>query len=232
MSRSKKAIALVGLVSLMGLGSMLSMSYFTDHETMTNDFTTGSLDIKETETVWDNNQDGQNIYPGFTVDKNPVVQNVTGIADNPAYIKAQITFRDSKGNKITDEARRNLIMYTIRYDAANTGLKEGTKYEDKTVKSYPNVNPDFEYIRYEAGVYTYYLKAPLASAATKEGGESKTFFNKITLPQEWSQTELDVMGDYSIEVEFTAIQSKTFKDVYDAMKSLDGEIVHESYDRK
>lgn len=44
----------------------------------TNVFTTGDLDIGLKEPDWDPNEnDGKNMYPGYTVYKNPTVKNIT-----------------------------------------------------------------------------------------------------------------------------------------------------------
>lgn len=115
--KKRKRLVATGIIGVLLLGFAGSMAYFTDFGTMTNDFTTGSLDLEETETEWgpDDEGDGWNVYPGYTVLKNPTVQNRTGLPDNHAWIKATITVTNHDGTPITDQERLDLIYYTIRY---------------------------------------------------------------------------------------------------------------------
>lgn len=216
----------LGIIGIVGVGSY---SYFSDGGNMVNEITTGSLDLETSETDWNptGDQDGKNLYPGYTTNKNPTVKNITGILDNNAYIRATITFLDKNGNRITgNKTRCDLIWNTIRWDT-NNSLAEGSKYTTAKVNTLPNFNPAFEYIAAKSdpnnGVRVFYLRNTLASAATTGGGESVTLFNRIVFPTEWSQQELDVMGDYKIDVKFEGIQEKTFDNVNDAMSALDNQ---------
>lgn len=224
----RKALLVMSAVALVLVGTIGSFSYFSDRGSMTNNLSTGSLDLEETETLWDDGVDGKNMYPGYTVDKNPTVQNITAIPDNDAYIKATIRLKDKDGNMITDQNRCNLIMHTIRYDKDNQ-LLQGTKYSDTAVTSRPNVNPEFTLRSDIGGEYVYFLMRTLKSSDTAADGQSVTLFNKIVYPTEWSQTELDVIGNYQIEIEFEGIQASSFDSVDAAMNALAEENVHVDY---
>lgn len=236
----KKKLVMVSAAGLLvvGMAGVGSYSYFTDRGVMVNDLSTGGLDVIESETLWDNDTDGKNMHPGYTVKKNPTITNITGILDNNAYIRAQITIKDGEGDRITSKKRNDLIYETIRWDATNTML-EGKKYSLDKVHSYPNVNPEFYYVAEESdpdkGLYVYYLSRVLRSTEstehTTDGENSITLFNTIVLPYEWSQDELDVMGDYQVEVDFRAIQEKAFDSVEDAMQTLRDIEVHKDYSR-
>ena len=226
MKINKKKVTMITALALsVGIiGSLGSYSYFSDRSQVTNDFTTGSMDVKVTESKWKNSEDGKNMYPGYTTEKDPTVQNNTGIVDNDAYVAAFIHVKDHEGNVITDSKRLDLIYHTIRYDATagGTTLVKGEKYDNASIIANPNVNPAFELQKRDdsTGTWTYYLKERLKSADNPEDGDSATLFTKIAVPTEWSQTELDIMGDFKIEVEYKCIQAATFTDVYDAMKTL------------
>ena len=61
---------------LLGMGT--TMAYFTENDQVTNVFTTGDLDIGLKEPEWDpGKEDGKNMYPGYTVYKNPTEKNIT-----------------------------------------------------------------------------------------------------------------------------------------------------------
>lgn len=231
---SKKKLGVISALalSLAVVGTTGSYSYFSDRSMSTNEFTTGSVDIKVTETQWKNSKDGKNMYPGYTKEKDPTVQNITGMVDNDVYVEAFIHVKDHNGNVITDSHRLDLIYHTLRYDLTGT-MVGGQKYSDSVISAKPNFNPNFElqYRDDSTGTWCYFLKDTLKSAANPEDGESTTLFTTIAVPTEWSQDELDVMGDYKVEVEFKVIQSATFADVYDAMKTLNGGMdIHSDYD--
>lgn len=222
------AAAVLCIASVGGIGSY---SFFSDKSTVVNDFSTGSLDLKVTESLWTNSTDGQNMYPGYTVSKNPTVQNVTGMKDNNAYVEAFIRVKDAHGNAITDQKRLELIYHMIRYNTTSD-LLEGSNYSDSVITRSANVNPAFELVDtdYSKGTWTYYLSDKLVSSTTAEKGQSVTLFTTVAVPTDWSQTELDVVGDFQIEVEFKGIQEATFTDVFDAMKTLEGINAHVNYE--
>lgn len=232
MKANKKKVGLVLALTLCvtSIGILGSHAYFTDRNTVTNDFTTGSLDLKPSESLWDNISDGKNMYPGYTVDKNPTIQNVTGIEDNDAYVEALVFVKDSEGNVITDNTRLNLIYHMIRWDSEKA-LEESTKYSNADITKNPNVNPQFELVKRDnsKGMWLFYLTDTLKSASTDVNGESVTLFNTIAVPTDWTQKELDIVGNFQIEVDFRGIQSATFDSVEDAMKVLEGGSPLEDY---
>lgn len=249
LSKKQKAMAILALSGTLLIGAVGSMSYFSDQETITNNFTTGVLDLKTTETYWDpeepgpdGQEDGKNTYPGYTRFKNPTVTNISGIENNDSWIRATVTFIDAKTNQqITDTRRNELILNTIRYDAEGT-MTENTEtaggYTNEQINAVPNWNPAFKDMtetKGSSGKYVLYLKEVLKSAATAEDGESVTLFTTIAYPTEWNQTELDIMGDYRIQIEFSGIQKWTFENVDEAMEALYAEEAegthHKGYDR-
>lgn len=250
LSKKQKTMAILALSGTLLIGAVGSMSYFSDKETITNNFTTGVLDLKTTETYWDpegepgpdGQEDGKNTYPGYTRYKNPTVTNISGIENNDSWIRATVTFIDAKTNQqITDTRRNELILNTIRYDAEGT-MDENTEtaggYTNEQINAVPHWNPAFKDMtetKGSSGKYVLYLNEVLKSAATAEDGEAVTLFTTIAYPTEWNQTELDIMGDYRIQVEFSGIQKWTFENVDEAMEALYAEEAagtdHKGYDR-
>lgn len=234
--KKQKILLIFALIAVMMVSVIGTISYFSDKETITNNFTTGVLDIKTTETEWnpddpqpgpDGQEDGKNTYPGYTRKKNPTVQNISGVLNNDSWIRATIRFYDARTNQIITDARRNeLILHTIRYDGQGS-LEENTAtsggYSDTTITALPNWNPAFKDMsatKGAPGVYVLYLNEVLKSAGTPQGGDSVTLFTTIAYPTEWTQSELDIMGDYRIRIEFAAIQKWTFANVDEAMEAL------------
>ena len=175
MDKKTKRTAAIGTLSVVLLAAFGSIAYFTDFGTMTNDFTTGSVDIEETETEWgpEDEGDGWNVYPGYTVKKNPTVQNRTGLPDNHAWIKATLKVTNYDGTPITDQKRLDLIYYTIRFnpegdekgtlvptketpkgtdreDIGRVEYPDGqylpTKYTKEEIERFPNFNPAFKLV--------------------------------------------------------------------------------------
>ena len=82
------------------------------------------LDIGLKEPDWDPNEnDGKNMYPGYTVYKNPTVKNITSDknGDEPCYVRMSVDILNSQGTPITDDQALNLIYKTIYFDKTFTG---------------------------------------------------------------------------------------------------------------
>lgn len=224
LKKSKKQMVLVGAValSLMGTMSFGAYSYFTDQVSVTNEFSVGRVDVQVSETNWNSETDGKNMYPGYTTLKNPTVKNISGVEDNDAYIKATIRFLDVSGNQITDPERDGLILSTLRYDPDQTLTGAQSSAE---IGAVPNVNPAFatdSLNESETGKHVFYLNAPLKSAAT-EDGEEAVLFTTVALGSDLTNEQLSLMGDYQVQITFDAIQSNGFDSVSEAMNALRGE---------
>lgn len=89
------------------------MSYMTEKEEVTNVFTVGDLDVGLHETEWDEttDKDGKDIYPGYTVYKNPTVKNISDTTNGaePCYARMIVYVQDGNGNAITDQDALDLI---------------------------------------------------------------------------------------------------------------------------
>ncbi len=93
----KKKTLLAALVLLLVFVVGGAVAYFTDTDQKTNTFTIGNVDITLTEDGWDaltdsNSNaipdDAEDMMPGETVTKDPVINNVS--TKNPAYVFAKV----------------------------------------------------------------------------------------------------------------------------------------------
>ena len=232
-------VAAVTIIGAIGVGSTLA--YFTDNSSKTNVFTTGDLDLGLHETLWNPEKgDGNNMYPGYTVYKNPTVKNITSDknGEEPCYVRVNVEILDQNDQEITNGDALSLIYKTIYYDSSftgkydqtggkATGLVEGKKpgYNLTELSQYPMVNP-------------HWTKDTTRSTASKlvfnymgedgdgilDIGEESTLFTNIVIPTDWNQTQLTTVGAYKLKITAQAIQSKGFATQSDAFLMLDEEV--------
>ncbi len=102
----KKKLTIISLVvALMSIAIVgTSLAYFTADDEKENTFTVGNVKIELTEEKWDKaveNTENENMYPGQTIDKDPVVTN---IGNNPAFVRVSVTGLDQFVEKYGKEA--------------------------------------------------------------------------------------------------------------------------------
>lgn len=125
MKKNKTFLAAIVLLLLFVVGG--AVAYFTDTDTKTNTFTIGNVDIDLEETAWDaltddNDNDipddAEDMMPGESVTKDPVIRNLS--TKNPAYVfaKVEVPCTTIVAPATTSE---ELFTYTI-----NTGWAELT----------------------------------------------------------------------------------------------------------
>ena len=168
--RNLLAAGVILCALLSGIGT--TMAYFTESAQETNVFTTGDLNIGLKEPEWDpKDNDGKNMYPGYTVYKNPTVKNITSDknGEEPCYVRMIVDILDGDGADVTDSQALNLIYKTIYYDESFDGgydKKEGTStgliqdripgYSLSELAAYPMVNPLWERIRQDLRRLSWY----------------------------------------------------------------------------
>ena len=241
-SRGKRNILFAGAVScalLFGMGN--TMAYFTENAEKTNVFTTGDLDIGLKEPEWNpEDKDGTNMYPGYTVYKNPTVKNITSDkqGEEPCYVRMCVDILDSQGKEIKDEDTLALIYKTIYFDNSFNGTydKTGGKatgliqeripgYNLSQLAAYPMVNPLWtkDTIRSTASRLVFNYSGEKGDGILNIGEES-TLFTNVVIPTDWNQTEMQKIGEYQLKVTAQAIQSKGFANQSEAYRMLDEEI--------
>ena len=132
MNKKKTIIAAVVLLLVFVVGG--AIAYFTDTETATNTFTIGSVDIDLVESTWEdldtatvdkNDNDipdaAEEMMPGETVDKDPVIKNLS--TKNPAYvfIKVEVPCSAAVAATQTQAAMPTTELFTY---TVNTGWTE------------------------------------------------------------------------------------------------------------
>ena len=240
--REKRNILFAGAIScamLFGIGN--TMAYFTENAVQTNVFTTGDLDIGLKEPGWDpEDNDGKNMYPGYTVYKNPTVKNITSDknGDEPCYVRMTVDILNNQGSPVTDNQALNLIYKTIYFDKTFNGSydkKEGygtglvqdriPGYSLAQLASYPMVNPlwvkDTSRSTASSLVFNYMGEK---GDGILDIGEESTLFTNVLIPTDWNQTQMQKVGNYQLKVTAQAIQSKGFASQSEAYRMLDEEI--------
>ena len=124
MKKNRTIIAAVILLLVFVVGG--AIAYFTDTESKTNIFTIGSVDITLTETGWDalpdtNSNDipdaAEDMMPGDTVTKDPLISNVS--TKNPAYVFIKV---DVPCTTIVAPATTSEEIFTYTVNAGWTEL--------------------------------------------------------------------------------------------------------------
>lgn len=240
--RNTGIAAVMGCICLAGMGSTLA--YFTSTDQVTNKFTTGDQKVELREPDWNPEEgDGKNIYPGYSVYKNPTIKNTASDknGEEPSYARMVINIKDQVGNVITDPKAIELICSTIRYDETYTGSfsDSGTGkkieagripgYSLQMLKDIPMINPDFvldtKRSKENRLVFNY-------MGAKKDGildiGEQAVLFTDIVIPTDWTRTEMECVGDFVLDVEMESIQARGFADQEAAFTALDGDGAYEN----
>ena len=242
MNAKKRNILFAGAIScamLFGIGN--TMAYFTENAVKTNVFTTGDLDIGFKEPDWDpGDEDGVNMYPGYTVYKNPTVKNITSSknGEEPCYVRMCVEILDGSGQAVRDPEALALIYKTIYFDSSfdgsydkehgtSKGLIEGKVpgYTLKQLSAYPMVNPVWVKDTTRSSDYKLvYNYSGKRGDGILNIGEESTLFTNVVIPTDWNQTELQKIGDYQLKVTAQAIQSKGIASQAEAFRLLDEEI--------
>jgi len=230
--KHKKLIIPLAIVLIAALAIGLTLAYFTDTKEVTNTFTMGDLEIDLTED-WDPD-DGEDMVPGDTVVKEPVITAVK----NDSYVRVILTLVDKDATPtagvyppITNTTRINKIMSTLFYDGTGTTIAAGTKYSAVTDWAAwavagsgidtPYNKTDFELASSGGGVFVFYYKggaAPNPYIFTE--GTAATLFTHVVIPTEWTQTDLRLLGKYDINIRAEAIQAAGFVSHVDAFAAL------------
>ena len=242
---TKGTVICAAVLAALSVTAGRTMSFFTATDTKTNVFTLGDLDIGLNEPEWDptpgdnKTPDGSNMYPGYTVYKNPTVRNITSDrnGNEPCYMRVRVHIVDHQDAPVTDEETLELIRQMIYYDASYNGtyeqkgeakyLTEGRipGYSLEELASFPTVNPVFELdeMRSTPSVPVYAYKGPDGDGIL-DCGEEAVLFSTVAVPTDWTQQELSRIGDFRLVITAEAVQCSGFEDREEAYEALDGEI--------
>lgn len=243
--RSKKLIYAFALLISGAIGAGETYSYFMEKEEVINVFTVGDFDISLKEPEWDpKDGDGVNLYPGYTVYKNPTVKNRSDASGGaqPCYVQMRMEIQDEKGKNITDPEVLEMIRRVIRYDETYNGswkeTGEGEKlrqgripgYSMEEIEALPMINPDFyETDTEKEGEYLFRYLGKKKGILDIE--DEAVLFTDIVIPTQWGEEEMQKIGKFQIQVTAEAIQANGFiseKDAFHALgESLEKGALHE-----
>ncbi len=230
----KQMGCLAAVLMIGAAGAWQTYSYFMEKEEVTNVFTVGDFDISLKEPEWDpGDGDGVNIYPGYTVYKNPTVKNVTDATTGvqPCYLQMRMKVRNEEGKMVTDQEVLDMIRQTIRYDDTYSGnwnaTGEGKKlqqgripgYSEKELAMLPMVNPDFQEVD-TGNLGEYLFQYQGRNKGIMDIDEEAVLFTDIAIPTEWGVKEIKKIGRFQIEVTAEAIQANGFASASDAFQVL------------
>ena len=143
MKTGKQVGCLAAVLMTGAAGAWQTYSYFMEKEEAVNVFTVGDFDISLKESEWNPaDGDGVNLYPGYTVYKNPTVKNITDAPTGvqPCYLQMRMKIKDEDGKMVTDQEVLNMVRQTIRYDDTYNGswdtTGEGKKLRQGRIPGY------------------------------------------------------------------------------------------------
>lgn len=241
----KKTVGMLAAVLVCTAGAYQTYSYFTEKEEVTNVFTVGDFAVSLKESEWNpEDGDGVNMYPGYTVYKNPTVKNMTesGAGEQPCYLQMRMKIQNEKGEMITDQKTLAMIRKTIRYDKTYTGewdktgeadnLQQGKipGYSEGDMAEIPMVNPAFQEVDTgKAGEYLFQYNG--GDGGIMKAGDEAVLFTNIVIPTNWKNKDMEQIGKFQIIVLAEAIQSNGFASAKDAFEvlgqSIDEDMVYE-----
>ena len=228
--KNKRNIAILAAVTLTAslvVGSTLA--YFYDKNEVKNPFTMAGtsedtgVDLELTEPGY-NPDESKDMLPGDVIVKDPTIENKRG--DSYARFIIKLVEKDTD-TIITDEERANRILTTLFYDKTGTNIDVDSKYSKTDMDGLVGagdvltpVNDEFtlDTSRSSTGLYYYNYTD---GDGILHNGDIKKLFTNVVIPTNWSQTEIDPLGNYDIIVQAEAIQSANFADAAEAFDALD-----------
>lgn len=205
--KKKLLIMSVAMVLVCAFAVGMTIAYLTDHETVTNTFTVGNVQIKLDEAKV--NPDGTpvqgaervkansyKLIPGHTYTKDPMVTVLSGSEES--FIKMTVTFSNSAElDAIFDPTGADLLKIFNGYDSANWTYKGNTENTTANTRTY-------EFWYKEA------VAAPTADVALD------ALFDSITVPHTITNDQLATIQGMTITVNAYAIQADGFDTPDDA----------------
>lgn len=217
----------------------ISIAYLTQEEQVVNVFTVGDLELGLQEPEWEPGEgDGLSMVPGNSIYKNPTIKNITSDknGEQNCYARMCLQIKDMDGSLITDSQRLALIKEVIRFDDSYTGdyqqkgaaqkIEEGRipGYSLKEIQALPMVNPlfDMDEQRSEDNKMVFNYMGIEKNGILKIGEEA-ALFTTIAVPTEWTKKEIQLLGEFQLDVSAQAIQTTGFAGQAEALTALDQE---------
>lgn len=223
MTTKKKLIALALCVVIL-VATILSgtVAYFTDEHSVKNTFTSGNVTIKLDEakvtkdtkgdlvangterfvpTKTEYTQNYGTIYPGMKITKDPTITNV---GTESAYVAAKIVATNTNGIDVSSLLSGGIL-----------GNAKTTTVTDKNEIAAAVADADCDYVVFKtstADTYTIYVFVKASVDAT----ENVVLFDKMTIPAEWDNEEINLINALTIDVTGYGIQEYGFTNGYAA----------------
>ena len=215
----KKKLVAGGLVAALAATTIggATLAYFTDEGDVSNTFTVGSgvsIKVDEAEVQKNDNntwtalatrtEEGVeygDVYPGAVLPKDPTLTNTSEASG--VYARMVVTIDSAAAWKAACAA----------HNITDLGYIFGGYVEDDWSKASVVENTEADTI-----TYTYEYERVLAA------GEDATLFTSVTIPKEFTNAEMEKLGDFNIDIQGQAIQADGFANADAAFAALDTEL--------
>ena len=188
----KKILALCLVIALAATAVIGgTLAYFTDTDEATNTFTVGNVDITLTEPNWD--EATAKLIPGREIAKDPTITVAEG--SERAYTFMEVTLSGDFAKLLSDYAdAKEIDLTTVDGQKALIGA---------WFKS--TVGPKIMSIDLEN------CSVILGVLSAKDPGQSVTYFDAITVPNDVDADMINLAGNYKIYITAYAIQAEGFE---------------------
>ena len=198
--KKKLLIMSVAMVLVCAFAVGMTIAYLTDHETVTNTFTVGNVQIKLDEADVDEygvpqgspaprvTANSYKLIPGHTYTKDPTVTVLEGSEES--FIKMTVTFSNSAELDEIFGVGTDLTTIFHDYDGTTWIYKGNTENTDNT------------------RTYEFWYKETVA--ATTEDVALDALFDSITVPRTITNDQLATIAGMKITVNAYAIQADGF----------------------
>ena len=210
-TRNKIMLLALCMAALIAVSVLGTMAYLTSTDTVTNTFTVGKVAITLDERKV--NTDGSpvtpdeyvkansyKLIPGRTNTKDPTVTVLPNSEESYVRMVVTVTFKKTPDEKINVKDIDDIFR---GYNGNAWNQTSTTVSDDRKVVTY---------------VYDY--KEPVSTDATAK--KLPALFTSVEIPGEWTQMELNAIGNFEIKIVAQAIQTDGFNDSAAAWKSFNG----------
>lgn len=239
MKTKSKALLLTLCAVLLVAASVLgTMAYLTSTDTVTNTFTIGKVEITLDETDVTNpngprvKANSYKLMPGTTYTKDPTVTVKAGSEES--YVRMKVTFNNAKAiialctdpefaeDDPTGVENAYPLIRMVKFVEANAPKWDGI-IPDNMVET-EEMLADAKYFAYDAkaDTLTYYFYYNETVAAPDGDVVLPVLFDKVTLPEWVTNTQLAALKDFQINVVAEAIQADGFANAGAAWAAFNG----------
>ena len=243
----KKILAIVLCIAMLAIAIVGgTMAYFTDTKQQTNTFTAGKVSIGLDESVVENvdgnyvatgerthNDQSYHLFPGMTVVKDPTIVVHEGSEDT--YVAAKITITSGEAGDLekligNDDGYGHMLDVSkiIKGGIAVSGasMKENHPLHNLGGKGLPVYGNDtysvYQDVCQANGEYTGEYIMYVFFENPMKAGQSVTLFEKMEIPADWDNGEMEIMNGATIHVKAYATQTNGFTNCYDAIVAAFG----------